>query len=419
MKMDLEESDFTSQAIGDAQLMNNLPKKNELIKSGLIGSITFCDGKSIKSLFDFMTTYTDFIMEFHPQGLIIKQCLMHKPNVYDTVSYMVFKGNKQCDYNFYPENIPGEGTKDYICVKVNSATVFGYVKKNKATTSIIFQLKNNSPTMMVNVINGITTLPYFLPYTLVPMITYNIPGTITDPNIIPNMKPTSELFSSAMINMGVKHENVLYDFKLNIYKEGISFSTNAPGVGSIPYGNIDGSFNKFSLKNQVSKRLAKLCKISQRTPVGITCLDNTLFKISINVGSYSEMVIYQFPDPDASDNMSQYNQYMMQYGAQMQQGNINPQMLQYQQQLQLMQNQQMQLPHQQSSIMPPSVLPSVVNPPPNTVSNHQPYSSSIMGNYQIQPISIQSVPIPEHIMNSLKKSNDSSIDKPNIDVVKI
>ena len=309
--MDLEESDFTSQIVGDAQLMNNLPRKSELIKSGLIGSIAFCDGKSCRGLFDFMTTYSEFIMEFHSQGLIIKQCLMHKPGVYDTISYMVFKGNKQYDYTFCPENITCDGPKDYICVKVNSSTVFGYVKKNKATTSIIFELKNNSRSMTVSVINGITKMSYYLTYTLVPMVTYNIPQSITNPDLQHNIKITSELFSSVMNNMGIKHENVLYDFKLNIFKDGISLSTNAPGVGSIPYGNIEGPLNKFSLKHQVAKRLAKIHKISQRTGVAITCLDNSLFKIWLNVGSYSEMVIYQFPDPDASDNITQY---MLQYG---------------------------------------------------------------------------------------------------------
>lgn len=310
--MDLEESDFTSQVVGDAQLMNNLPRKSELVKSGLIGSIAFCDGKSCRGLFDFMTTYPDFIMEFHPQGLIIKNCLTHKPGVYDTVSYMVFKGTKQYDYTFCPENIPGDGQKDYICIKVSSATVYGYVKKNKATTSIIFELKNNSRAMTVTVINGITKLPYYLSYQIVPMVTYNLPDIITNYDIPHNIKITSELFSSAMNNMGIKHENVLYDFKLNIFKDGISLSTNAPGVGSIPYGNTEGQMVKFSLKHQVAKRLAKIHKICQRTPVAIACLDNSLFKIWLNVGSYSEMVIYQFPDPDASDSLNQYSQYILQ-----------------------------------------------------------------------------------------------------------
>lgn len=298
--MDLEEREIHSQSIGDANLLNCLPNKSDMIKSGLIASISFCDGKSTKAVFDYMLAYPDFTIEFHPQGVIFKEILMYKSGCIDTASYVIFKGDKQLEYNFCPQNIPGDGDKSHICIKVNSATISSYVKKNKATTLVRFELNVNSSRIIVNVINGGVIIPYYLEYKVVPMATFPIPSKLADPNTPANLRITSELFSAAMVNVGMKYNNVLYDFNINIFNDGIYVRTDAPGVGGIPHGKVDGSSINFQVKNNVAKRLAKICKISPRTPVTITAIDENVFKIWSNVGSYAEIIIYQYPNPDAS-----------------------------------------------------------------------------------------------------------------------
>lgn len=299
--MDLDERDSELQSIGDAQLLKYLPTKTDAEASGLVASFSTCDGKFTKALFDYISANPEFVFEFHHQGVIIRSILTdNETGQYDTISYMIFNGKKQLEYTFCPRNIPGRnGTEktteeEFICIKVNSSSVLSYVKKNKATTLVRFEFNINNPRMNIQVINGGIISPFFLEYKIVPKLPLPIPGQITNPSTESNFTMTTELFSTAMVNMSSKYSGVLYDFGISVFNNGIYIWTDAPGVGGISHGKQSGTPISFQLKNSVAKRLAKLCKISPRSPVTITALDSSIFKLCSNIGS-CEITIYQFP----------------------------------------------------------------------------------------------------------------------------
>ena len=66
MELDDNNSNDLSN-IEDSQLIRNLPSKNDAISSGLIASFSFSDGKSTKALFDYMTMYSKFTIDFQKQ----------------------------------------------------------------------------------------------------------------------------------------------------------------------------------------------------------------------------------------------------------------------------------------------------------------------------------------------------------------
>lgn len=292
--MDLDDRDSEMQSIGDAQLLKYLPSKTDAEASGLVASFSTCDGKFTKALFDYISVNPEFVFEFHSQGVIVRSILTdNETGQHDTISYMVFKGKKQLEYTFCPQNIPGDN-KNSICLKVSSSSVLSYVKKNKATTLVRFEFNANNPRMNVQVINGGITSPFFLEYKIVPEISFPISGKIVDPELQSNFPMTTELFSASMVNMSAKYSGVSYDFGIAVFNDGVYIWTEAPGVGGIPYGKQSGTPISFSLKNSVAKRLAKLCKICPRSPVTITAVDSSVFKICSGIGT-CEIIIYQFP----------------------------------------------------------------------------------------------------------------------------
>ncbi len=306
--MDLDEQEVQMQSAGDANLMKILPSENDALSSGLVALFTLNDGKSVKSLFDFMTSYPEFTIEFHPEGLQIQETLIDsKTGQIDMSSYMIFKGKDLVKYIFCPQNLPSGFSQDSISIKVSSQTFYTYVKKNKTTTVINVEYNIKNPKLLVSVTNGSTTTPFYLDFKIVPKSICQIPPKLIDPNIRTDCKFTSELLSANMAIVSSKHMNILYDFSISIFKEGFYVCSDASGVGGIHCGKTEGSSFRFSLKNAVGKRLTKLCKISPRSTVSFFALDSSVFKITCPTGSYGVMFIFQYPKMD-SQVLSNYQQ---------------------------------------------------------------------------------------------------------------
>lgn len=306
--MDLDEQEVQAQSAGDANLMKILPSENDALSTGLVALFTLNDGKSIKALFDFMTAYPEFTIEFHPEGLQIQETLIDsKTGQIDMASYMIFKGKDLVKYIFCPQNLPTGTSQDSVSIKVSAQTFYTYVKKNKATTVINVEYNIRNPKLSVSVTNGSTTTPFYLDFRVVPKAICQIPPRLLDPNIKTECRFTSELLSANMAIVSSKHMNILYDFNIAIFKEGFYVCSDASGVGGISCGKTEGSSYRFALKNAVGKRLTKLCKISPRSTVSFIALDSSLFKITCPTGSYGVMFIFQYPKME-SQILSNYQQ---------------------------------------------------------------------------------------------------------------
>lgn len=294
MELDDNNSNDLSN-IEDSQLIRNLPSKNDAISSGLIASFSFSDGKSTKALFDYMTMYSKFTIDFHVRGIQFTGILLdEKNNSLDNASYMIFKSEQLVEYIFCPENMD-RINQDSICLQLSSYSINNCLKQNKATTVFRFEYNINNPKISISVSNGATQMLYYLDFEIVETKMCPVQGNIVKSSITPNFKLTSELFSSTNKNISVKYNNILYDFNVSIYSEGFYIATEAPGVGGIPYGKNQGEAITFALKNCIAKRFAKLCKISPRSTVSLFAIDDNVFKISLAICGYGEMIIFQYP----------------------------------------------------------------------------------------------------------------------------
>lgn len=293
--MELDDNNSDMLNIEDSQLIRNLPSKNDAISSGLIASFSFSDGKSTKALFDYMTIYSKFTIDFHVRGIQFTGILNdEKNNCLDTASYMIFKSEQLVEYIFCPENM-NRSDQESVCLQIASYDINNCLKQNKATTVFRFEYNINNPRIAISVSNGPIQMPYFINFEIVESKICPVEGNIVKSSIGPNFKLTSELFSCANKIMAMKYNNILYDFNISIYSEGFHISTEAPGVGGMSYGKNDGNPISFPLKNCIAKRLAKLCKISPRSTVSLCAIDENVFKISFSICGYGEMVIFQFP----------------------------------------------------------------------------------------------------------------------------
>ncbi|MDR3597168.1 hypothetical protein [Clostridium sp.] len=295
--MDLDDKESSEmQSIGDSQLLKALSSKTDDISSGLIGSFSLSDGKSSKAAFDLLGTYSDFTIEFRPEGVQIIAVLIDKQTgMADNYLYMVFTADKLVQYKFCPHNIRNRSNQSSASISVASNIFNSILKKNKSNTNITIEYFNNKQKLDINVINSGTMMSYQVDFTVVDQATCPIPGRITSTSLTPNFKLTTELFAAAMSNVSSKYGGVSYDFNMEVYNDGFRACTEAPGVSGVPHGKCSGNFLPFPLKNAFSKKMSKIHRISPRSTISITAIDGNLFKISLPISSYGFMYNFQYP----------------------------------------------------------------------------------------------------------------------------
>lgn len=280
---------------GDTQLMKIITQKSDAGNSGIIASFVLSNGKSIKSLFLYLTKYTDINFNFFKQGLQIDGISYNELNTIDSTTYMTLKGNKLTEYNFIPSNIFGDSTLDAVAISVNSKEFFSFLKKCRAKTSIRLELNRNNPKLILYVINDGITKVFFIDYKQTNITTCPISGSIVDPNTPDNYKTLVEVFSNEMAGQHTKYGGIFYDFNIAVYNEGIYVWSDANGVGGTPYGKVDGTYLHFQLKNSCAKHWLTLFRITPSSTLSITALDSNVLKLSMPIGSYGDMYEFQFP----------------------------------------------------------------------------------------------------------------------------
>lgn len=311
--MDLDGEDLTEiKSAGDTQLMKIIPSKSDALSSGIIASFSMCGGKAIKALFNYLTEYQKFNFDFYKQGFQIDGIKMYENNTIDTLSYVIYKADKLLEYIFCPQNIPGCETRETISIKVSSKEIFSYLKKTKAQTSIRIELNRHTPKLILYVINGGTSKPFYIDYEFCMSTPCPISGDILKPDLVANYKTLIEVFSSEMASQSTKYGGTLYDFNLAVYREGIYVWSNAPGVGGVQYGKVEDTYLRFQLPVESAKRWSTLFKISPNATLSIFALDENIIKFYMPVTTSGEMYVFQFPkatNPMLTNLLAQRNAY--------------------------------------------------------------------------------------------------------------
>lgn len=304
-----------NQSAGDAHLIRMIVPADDAAATGRIVSFSFGDGKCTGALFQFLSTFSNIFIEFFPHGFQIMGMLINKTSKsYDMISYMTFKKDKIFEYSFFPQNIRSNSDRSInsLTVKLVTTQITSGFKKAKGSTVLRFELKNDNPKFEMFVINGASVIPHFLDYEIIQSIPCPIHSSIVDQKTEPNHKLTSELLASIINTAGAKYNNVAYDYRISIYKGGITMQTNAPSMGIVPFGEISGEPLVFNLEHSTTKYLNKLHKITPRGTILITAVDNSIFKISMPIGSCGDGFIFQYPK--ATNYMIPYGQQQISYG---------------------------------------------------------------------------------------------------------
>lgn len=282
--------------VSDSQLMRIIPSKSDALSSGVISSFSLSNGKMIKATFAYMTIYQDFNFTFYPQGFQMDQILLNDTGSIDTASYTIFKSDMLVEYTYCPQNgYASDKIPESITINVNAKDFFACIKKAKAQTSIRVELNRNNPKLIVNVINGASSKPYYIDYKLTQQVPCPVNGDIIKQNIPVNFKTLIEVFCSEMACQSTKYNGVFYDFNIAVYNEGIYVWSDATGVGGVPYGKVEGSYHSFSLKTECAKRWSGLFRMSDKSTLSVTALDNNVIKLSMPIGSFGNHFIFQYP----------------------------------------------------------------------------------------------------------------------------
>lgn len=290
------DDDHEIKNVSDTQLMRIIPSKSDAVSSGIISSFSLSNGKMIKSIFSYMTIYQDFNITFYPQGFQLDQILLNDAGTIDTVSYTIFKTDTLVEYTFCPQNAySSDKPIESITINVSSKEFNACIKKAKAQTSIRVELNRNNPKLIVNVINGATTKPYYIDYKVINAVPCPVNGEITKTTSHVNFKTLIEIFSAEMASQSTKYNGVFYDFNIAVYNEGIYVWSDTPGVGGVPYGKVEGVYHSFQLKTECAKRWSGLFRMSPNSTLSISALDSNVLKISMPVGSYGNHIIFQYP----------------------------------------------------------------------------------------------------------------------------
>lgn len=334
--MDLDDTQINEVVVAEDNLLKQtLQSGKSAASSGVIASITYGDGKAIKSMYEFISAYKEITIEWFEQGIQIKEAIMEGGIARD-MSYLVFDASKQLEYNFCPENIPKEfPSKENVCMRISVANIIGTIRDNKTATSVRFLYSAYYPQFLqVTTITGALSSNSVVPIIkLTEPSPYHISGDICSSKIQPIYKCIVESFCVNMAKLNKKIGNVSYDFVITLYTDGgICIQSLAPSSISYTHGELSGTNYKFRLEHKFAKRLAKLSKITPRTTLFFYALDNRILRLSQSISTIG-MQAFFFQQTDRPQQIA--NQQMKPEFAQMQQ----MQQMYYQRQLQYMQQQ--------------------------------------------------------------------------------
>ena len=307
--MDLVERDDTALDIGDASLLKSIPSKNSALKNGVIASICLCDGKSIKSLASYIASHQAIVMEFGVDGLEIKAASIDETTKkIDFIDHLVFKIENQLEYCFCPQNLENVNDKSCVCLAISSDALLSCVSSSKVGTSLRLEYNQKRKTdIAASVINGGVVITKYISTVISQPQVLQVTGDITTNKFEPKCKIVSDLFSLNMTNNSKKVRNVHYGSIIEIYNDGMKIQSKAPKVEPIVFGDDSGTSFVFHLDHKTTTRLAKLAKISPKTPIFIDA-DERVIKITMAVGAYSSLTIYQYPNSFPPQSVGGYNQ---------------------------------------------------------------------------------------------------------------
>lgn len=317
--MDADDRDAEYQSVGDAHMIKLIPQEDMSVANGTIMSISLNDGKVIQNIFTLMKICTYIHLQCTEEGFSFiglytnKQSKMQKTmseQRKDMVFYLTFKKDRIPEYFFCPNNLnidmPGGKKTLTFVLSMNQITTMLKKTKIKATTSLRFDLNGKTGAFAMYIVDGISVIPYTLTWHLDYPIKDVIPEKITNPKLTPNYKISVELFYKMINAAASKSDNVAYDFRIAIHKGGVAAQTDAPGVGAIPYGTMGENPDVFNLFHDSTKYFGLLHKITPRSTILLTSVDNTIFKVTFPIGSAGEGFIFQFPKQDASTILEQH-----------------------------------------------------------------------------------------------------------------
>ena len=310
--MDLVERDECNLDNGDANLLRNLPSKNNALRNGVIASICLCDGKSIKALFNYISSHPTITLNFGPESLkIIETSVDETTKNIDFITHLEFNAI-QLEYCFCPQNIGEINDKTCICLVISSETLLSCVSTSKVGTSLRLEYNQRRRTDIAATIisNGVATTKYISTTIAKPQPLY-VSGEITADKFEPNCKIVSDLFSLNMTNNSRKVRGVHYGTIIDIFNDGMRIQSKVPKVDPVIFGENNGNCFTFHLDNKTTTRLAKLAKISPKSPVFIDA-DERVIKFRMPVCAYAKLTIYQYPNsfpPQVSHGTNQISSH--------------------------------------------------------------------------------------------------------------
>ncbi len=324
--MDLGYGDNGDLDSGEAIMLGNLPSKSGAISSGIIASICLCDGKSTKPLFNYISSHKNVTLTFSAEGLEIIETMVD-PNT-KAISYVDvirFKASKQLSYCYCPQNIDGDGDKTSISLTLETQSLLDSVSNNKVGSSVIFEYNKNRKTdLSVTVTHNGRPTTSFKSVVISRANVNPINGSLIvdrkEGGVDFGFGIVSDILSSNMATNSKKHKNTLYGSVLEIFKNGLRIHSKIPKVEPFETGQLTGESISFELTNAITSRLAKLVKISPKTPVFIEA-NNEMFKINMAACAYAEITTYKFPDVKntisttpqgvTNEEMAQFTKYQL------------------------------------------------------------------------------------------------------------
>lgn len=337
--MDLDDVQIHEVVVAEDNLLKQtLQSEKSATSSGVIASITFGDGKAIKSMFEFMSAYKEITIEFFPKGIQIKEANLDGGIARD-MSYMVFDASKQLEYNFCSVNIHKEfPSKEHVCLRISVVDIIGSIRDNKTATSVrlLYSIQNLNFLQVTTITGSLTSNSIVRVSKITEPSPYHINGSIC--NSEPIYRCIVESFCANMAKLNKKIGNVSYDFEITLYTNGgICIKSLAPSSISYTNGDLTGSEYKFIMEHKFAKRLAKLSKITPRTTLFFYALDNKILRLSQSISTIG-MQAFFFQQPERLQQIG--NQQVKSEFLQMQQ-------MYYQRQLQIPQySQYSQYPQQ-------------------------------------------------------------------------
>lgn len=273
------------------------------ISDNIVISLTFSDGKMCKSIFDYLDRYPDFIMKFFPEGIEIEGVSYYNSgDTLDSITYFIIKENKLLEYNYNKKFIR---TDEGFCIKVPSGNFSKFLKKISVSNTVQIQIDKKSENMLINLVESSVVKNFFIKYSISNQNTCHINKEMMKLNNL-NFRIGIETFCKEMASKGEKYADTNYDYMIKVYKEGISIISSAPGISSVNFGNTNSQALEFTFDYSSAKSWVKAGKISPRTIIGVSAINDSFIKFSLSTGSIGEFFIFQFPKDNKLQLMNNY-----------------------------------------------------------------------------------------------------------------